>query len=231
MTTIATHIYQSLAEQIIKGALPPGQKLEEKVLAEQFGVSRTPIREALRELAARGLVDFTPRRGGVVARIGIDRLTDMLEAQCALEALCARLASERMTAIEKGQLQELHEQAKAVASRGDREGYLDLNQQFHALICAGSHNATLSAMVRELRDRLSPFRRTQSAGIDERLMRSLEEHASVVEAILGSDPEAAFGAMRGHNARLSTGVLGLIRKSPAPVPAAAWTASSPVVRA
>lgn len=214
MTTIATRIYQSLAEQIIKGALPPGQKLEEKVLAEQFGVSRTPIREALRELAARGLVDYVPRRGGVVARIGIDRLTDMLEAQCALEALCARLACERMTAIEKEHLQELHEQARALVLQGDRDGYLDLNQQFHALICAGSHNSTLGAMVRELRDRLSPFRRTQAAGVDERLMRSLEEHAAVVQAILKSEPEAAFAAMRGHNARLSTGVLGLIRKAP-----------------
>jgi DNA-binding GntR family transcriptional regulator len=214
MTTNATRIYQSLAEQIIKGALPPGQKLDEQVLADQFSVSRTPIREALRELAARGLVDFVPRRGGFVARIGVDRLTDMLEAQCALEALCARLACERMTAIEKEHLQELHEQARALALAGDRDGYLDLNNQFHALICAGSHNATVSAMVRDLRDRLSPFRRTQAAEVDERLMRSLEEHAVVVHAILKSDPEAAFAAMRGHNARLSTGVLGLIRKSP-----------------
>jgi len=214
MTTNATRIYQSLAEQIIKGALPPGQKLDEQVLADQFSVSRTPIREALRELAARGLVDFVPRRGGFVARIGVDRLTDMLEAQCALEALCARLASERMTAIEKEHLQELHEQAKALVLAGDRDGYLDLNNQFHALICAGTHNATVSAMVRDLRDRLSPFRRTQAVEVDERLMRSLEEHAAVVHAILKSDPEAAFAAMRGHNARLSTGVLGLIRKSP-----------------
>ena len=214
MTTNATRIYQSLAEQIIKGALPPGQKLDEQVLADQFSVSRTPIREALRELAARGLVDFVPRRGGFVARIGVDRLTDMLEAQCALEALCARLASERMTAIEKEHLQELHEQAKALVLQGDRDGYLDLNNQFHALICAGTHNATVSAMVRDLRDRLSPFRRTQAVEVDERLMRSLEEHAAVVHAILKSDPEAAFAAMRGHNARLSTGVLGLIRKSP-----------------
>src|SRR5882757_683606 len=139
MTTISNRIYKSLAEEIIGGSLQPGAKLEEKTLASRFGVSRTPIREVLRELGARGLIDLAPRRGGVVARIGLDRLADMLDAECEIEALCARLASQRMTALEKGRLQALHEQSKERLQDRDETDYLALNKEFHDLICAGAH--------------------------------------------------------------------------------------------
>jgi DNA-binding GntR family transcriptional regulator len=212
MTTIASRIQQSLAEQIIKGVLAPGHKLDEKALAEQFSVSRTPIREALKELAARGLVDFLPRRGGIVARIGIERLADMLEAECELEAHCARLASQRMTGLDRGQLQELFDRSTERARAGDREAYLELNQEFHELICSGVHNETIGATVRDLRDRLAPFRRTQPAELEDRLLRSHGEHEAIVRAIIGGDPEAAYTAMRNHNARLSSGVLLLVKQ-------------------
>lgn len=212
MTTITAKIQQSLAQQIIAGDLQPGCKLEEKVLAKQFGVSRTPIREALRELGARGLIDLIPRRGGVVAVIGVDRLSDMLDAECELEALCARLASQRMTTPEKGQLQELHDQAKELTTAEDEADYLVLNQSFHELISIGAHNATLATMTRDLRDRLAPFRQTQSESRPRRLMRSHDEHGLIVDAILRSDAQAAYEAMRNHNARLSAGVLGLLRR-------------------
>lgn len=212
MTTITAKIQQSLAQQIIAGDLQPGHKLEEMALAKQFGVSRTPIREALRELGARGLIDLIPRRGGVVAVIGIDRLSDMLDAECELEAMCARLASQRMTTPEKGQLQELHDQAKELTTVNDEADYLVLNQQFHELICTGAHNATLATMTRDLRDRLAPFRQTQSESRPRRLTRSHDEHELIVDAILRSDAQAAYEAMRNHNARLSAGVLGLLRR-------------------
>lgn len=210
MPTIAAQIYRTLAEQIITGALAPGQKLEEKVLAERFGVSRTPIREALRELGARGLIELVPRRGGVVARIGIDELADMLEAECELEALCARLAAQRMSLVEKKQLERVHQESEEYVGRGDDTGYLALNQQFHDLICAGTHSRTIARMVRALRDRLAPFRQAQS-GVERRLAVSHEEHTAIVRAILDSDADAAYEAMRNHNARLSTHVLERMR--------------------
>lgn len=211
MTTVAAKIQRSLSRQIITGDLQPGQKLEEKTLARQFGVSRTPIREALRELGARGLIDLIPRRGGVVAIIGIERLADMLDAECELEALCAQLASQRMTAIEKGQLQDLHDQSRALAAGEDEADYLLLNYRFHDLICGGAHNSTLGATTRELRDRLAPFRQSQGDVQPRRLARSHEEHGVIVDAIVRSDAEAAYKAMRYHNARLSVGVLSLLR--------------------
>jgi DNA-binding GntR family transcriptional regulator len=215
MTTIASHIHQTLAEEIIKGELPPGQKLDEKALAERFEISRTPIREALKELAARGLVDVTPRRGCVVARIGVDRLTDMFEAECELEAHCARLASQRMTGLDRGALQDLFERSAVHVAEGDHEGYLEFNARFHDFVCNGVHNDTLSAMVRSLRDRLAPFRRTQPEALHDRLQRSHAEHASIVRAIVAGDGDAAYDAMRSHNARLSSGVLLLMRQQAA----------------
>src|SRR6202044_2570370 len=128
MTTIAAQIQKSLTSRIIKGELRPGYKLDEKTLATEFGVSRTPIREALRELSARGLIDLVPRRGGIVAQISIDQLADMLDAECELEALCARLACQRMSAVEKAALIECHARAKALTRDRDEARYLAINQ-------------------------------------------------------------------------------------------------------
>lgn len=219
MPTIAASIYRALAEEIIGGALAPGQKLDEKVLAERFGASRTPIREALRELGARGLVELVPRRGGVVARIGLDELADMLDAECELEALCARLAAQRMSAMEKKRLEHLHQESAEHVARGDELGYLGLNQQFHDLISAGTHNRTVARAVRGLRDRLAPFRQAQT-GVERRLAVSHEEHGAIVRAILDADPDAAYEAMRNHNARLGSFVLERIRSARPDRPAA-----------
>jgi len=219
MPTIAASIYRALAEEIIGGALVPGQKLDEKVLAGRFGASRTPIREALRELGARGLVELVPRRGGVVARIGLDELADMLDAECELEALCARLAAQRMSAMEKKRLEHLHQESAEQVARGDEHGYLGLNQQFHDLVLAGTHNRTVARAVRSLRDRLAPFRQAQT-GVERRLAVSHEEHGAIVRAILDADPDAAYEAMRNHNARLGSFVLERIRNARPDRPAA-----------
>lgn len=199
-----------MAGEIIDGSLPPGHKLEEKALAERFDVSRTPVREALREMGARGLIELIPRRGGVVANIGLAELSDMLEAECELESLCAQLAAQRMSVVEKKQLERLHEETERHALHGNLTEYLALNKKFHDLICAGTHNHTVAGMVRGLRDRLAAFRQAQ-AGTERRLAVSHEEHGGVVDAILASDGAAAYAAMRNHNARLSTGVLDRLR--------------------
>jgi DNA-binding GntR family transcriptional regulator len=211
MPTIATQIYKSLAEQIINGEFGPGDKLEEQVLAERFSASRTPVREALRELAARGLVNLVPRRGGVVANIGVAELSDMLEAEAELEALCARLAAQRMGMLEKKQLEQLHAEATALAEQGDETGYLDANKRFHDLICAGTHNHTLAQTVRHLRDRLAPFRQTQT-GVERRFGISHDEHEAIVSAVLAGNGAAAEQAMLNHNARLSSNALSRVRE-------------------
>lgn len=208
-TTLGTRIYESLANQIIVGKLLPGHRLDEQSLATQFGVSRTPVREALRELGARRLIDLVPRRGGVVTQIGSEKLIDMLEAECEIEGLCARLSAHRMSAMEKGHLRELHEQA---AKEKSLPRYFEINKEFHDLICAGAHNSTLDGTARELRFRLSPFRRpeptTDAAGV---IARSTEEHAAIVSAILAGEAERAYEAMRAHNARVNLAAMRLLQ--------------------
>ena len=210
MSNIGTRIYKTLADDIIKGNLRPGEKLDERSLAERFQVSRTPIREALRLLGSRGLVDMSPRRVGVVASIGIDRLAELLDADGELESLCARRSAEYMTVMEKKELEFLHEQGAGFAEANDTEGYLGMNDQFHRLLCAGAHNEVLASLVEDLRARLAPFRQAQPE-IEVRFSVSHGEHTAVVDAILKGDPEAAYTAMRSHNARLSTTVIRLLR--------------------
>jgi DNA-binding GntR family transcriptional regulator len=208
--TIAARLYETLAEEIITGTLVPGQRLEERELAERFEVSRTPIREALRGLQERGLVEIMPRRGIVVATISIERLQTLLEAQCELEALCARRASEAMTSMERQELELLHAQSAEQAKREDHVGYLETNRQFHSLIARGTHNDMLISMLGDLRERLAPFRQAQS-DVERRLEVAQREHDAVVRAVVDGKPEAAFVAMRNHDARLSTNVLRIIR--------------------
>ena len=206
MTTIASNIFNILTEEIISGLLKPGTKLEEIPLATRFKVSRTPIREVLRDLAAKGLVQLVPRKGVLVAKIGIDELADMLEAECELEALCAQIAAHRMSLLEKKQLERVHELAEEVVKKADPSAYLELNKQFHHLICLGTHNQLLNEMVSNLRSRLSGFRQAQGK-TEKRLQISHHEHQLIVDAILNSDATAAFQSMRAHNARLSSKVL------------------------
>lgn len=212
MSTIAARIQNSLTNQILNGELLPGDKLDEKALASEFSVSRTPIREALRELGVRGLIEVIPHRGSIVAQISVSELADMLDAECELEGLCARLASQRMTATEKSALEECHSRAKRLTGSRNVSGYLALNQTFHEMISDGAHNETLAGIVRDLRARLIPFlRQTQFELKEDRLARSHHEHALIVDAILESEPDAAYAAMRRHNARLASAMIRLLR--------------------
>ncbi|MBY0235103.1 MAG: GntR family transcriptional regulator [Burkholderiaceae bacterium] len=210
MGNASSAICRSLTEDIVSGRLAPGLKLEELVLAERFQVSRTPIREALRELHARGLIDLQPRKGGIVRSIGLDDLSDMLEAMVELDALCCRISAERMSAVQKKQLQMVQQQSEDCVARGDEAGYLQLNHQFHQLICAGAQNRSLAAMLSNLRERLAPFRAAQTH-VERRLPVSNDEHQAILKAILASDAEASYEAMRNHTARLSINVLDLLK--------------------
>lgn len=210
METISMRLYRILADEIINGILAPGDSLEENAIGERFKVSRTPIRAALRELAANGLIELRPRKGGIVVSISADELEDLLEAMGELEALCCRISAERMSAVQKKQLELVHLQSLECIERGDEEGYLDMNAKFHQLICAGAHNRSLAESIDKLRLRLNQFRAAQG-GVERRLARSQEEHGAIVAAIAAADPERAYLAMRSHANRLSVHVLELIR--------------------
>jgi DNA-binding GntR family transcriptional regulator len=195
--TLAEELRLALADDIVRGLLGPGAALDETELARRFGVSRTPVREAIRQLAASGLVEVRAHRGAVVARPSEDRLIGMFEAMAELEALCAGLAAERMSPAERGQLEAVHGELRTLIQSGDPQRYHDANESFHAAIYAGAHNAYLAEMTHATRYRVQPFRRAQFRNLG-RMAKSHVEHERVVLAILRGDREGAAGAMRLH---------------------------------
>ncbi|MBN9116534.1 MAG: FCD domain-containing protein, partial [Pandoraea sp.] len=129
-----------------------------------------------------------------------------------LDALCCRLSAQRMSAMQKKQLEMIHIQSKQCMDAGDEAGYLALNREFHQLLSAGTQNKTLMALIDSHRERLAPFRAAQ-ADVEERFAVSFDEHERVVEAVLAADAEAAYNAMRSHTARLSIHVLERLQHS------------------
>jgi len=195
--TSAEEIRRSLAERIISGALPPGMALDETQLATEFGVSRTPVREALRLLAASGLVDQKPHAKALVAKPDAEELAGMFEVMGYLEALCAGLSAIAMTKAERDGMEALHTQMSAFVRDGDAARYAEANDTFHTAIYDGAHNRYLAEITRSTRQRLQPFRRAQFGELG-RLLKSHAEHTLIVEAILRGEREAAEQAMRTH---------------------------------
>ncbi|TVQ54689.1 MAG: GntR family transcriptional regulator [Rhodobacteraceae bacterium] len=195
--TMAETLCRRIADEIVDGALLPGVRLDEQGLAERFAVSRTPVREALRQLEAMGVVRRRPNRGVEVATVSETQLRDMFEAMAELEALCAGLGAVRMTAREKQALDRLHRRSADHVAAGAEAAYEEANRRFHELLYAGAHNAEIAAMAVSIRVRLAPFRRAQFR-VAGRLERSFAEHDAVVRALLESDAAAAADAMRRH---------------------------------
>ncbi len=195
--TRAETIGKLLAERIVSGQLLPGQRLDEQALATEFAASRTPVREALRQLVATGLVELRPRRGAIVACPNIRRLHDAFEVLAELEGLCARWSARRMTPGERARFEALHRDMAALVRAGDRPAYRDANAAWHALVYAGAHNERLSEVVLDTSGRLAPYRRAQFA-TPERLAHSHAEHGRVVDCIMGADAEGAAEAMAQH---------------------------------
>jgi len=194
---ISEQLRESIEEQIASGELAPGSTLDEATLVERYGVSRTPVREALIQLATEGLIEMRPRRGAVVTSIGPGRLLEMFEVMGELEAMCGRLAARRMTERERAELMAAHEACRAARDAGDTDGYFYCNDRFHAAIYSGSHNAFLHEQAVQLHRRLRPYRRLQ-LHVRNRMGVSFHEHEAIVQAIQAGDAEAAGQALRTH---------------------------------
>jgi DNA-binding GntR family transcriptional regulator len=196
-TTRAEELALRLADDIVAGRLPPGAPLEEIALAAAFGVSRTPVREALRQLAATGLVETRPRRGTLVAKPDAARLREMFLVMAELEALCAGLSAAMMAPAERRELERLHAEMGGLVRESDVPRYRAANVTFHHLLYAGARNSYLAELAAATRRRLAPFRGAQ-LGAPDRLQRSHEEHGEIVTAIARGDRDEAALAVRRH---------------------------------
>ena len=202
--TKAFEIQKAISDDIVHGRRMPGTSLDETVLAREFAVSRTPIREAIRQLEMTGLVEARPHRGAVVCDVSPERLDDMFAVMRELEALCARLAAAAMTDAERADLRALHDASEVLVKGERRDAYVTANDAFHDLLYDASRNAFLAETTRQVRLRLSPFRRAQIEGRG-RMAHSFEEHERIVAAVERRDAAAAEAEMRVH--------LGEVRES------------------
>ena len=190
-------VCESLRSAISKGVLKPGERLMEIQLAEELGVSRTPVREAIRMLELEGYVVRLPRRGTYVSSLTIRDVNEVFEIRTSLESLAAALASERITDEEMDNLQRFLVQFANDIKNGDMEHIVDTDMKFHDALYKASRNDRLVGIISNLRDQLTRFR-TTSMSYPGRLKASLNEHRSLVEAIAQGDADAAKAAAEFH---------------------------------
>jgi len=182
---------------IRKNELASGKRLSEQKLCDQLGVSRTPLREALRMLSSEGLVTISPNKGACVAQVSIEDVFHMFETMSILEGSCARLAAERITDADLAEMEKLHGQLEKMYSCNDPDGYMRFNQNYHKFIQEKAGNPILSKIVSGLRDviLLHRYRQIYYPG---RLDASMEEHRGLMEAFRARDGERAERLMKTH---------------------------------
>lgn len=195
--TLADEVRARVIEEIVTGVHAPGARLDEKSLADRFNVSRTPVREALRQLVASGLVVWRSRQGAVVAQASLQQLVEMFEMMAEMEAFAGRLAARRMTATERTQLQGLVDKVRASAADSDRSAYQKHNRAFHFFIYKGAHNQYLVEHAVALYDRLAPYRAYELSREGE-IHRVFQEHEAIVQAISERDGIRAAHLLRAH---------------------------------
>ena len=193
----SVRLKETIEDEIITGVLKPGERLEEIGLAERFGVSRTPIREALQQLGAAGLVDIRPHRGAVVGSPDPVRLSHMFELMAEVEAICGRLAARRLRREDELLLTETLQACQIAAKGRDTDAYYFENERFHRAIYAASGNPFILEQAIALSKRLAPFRRLQLR-VRNRLMASVAEHEGIVTAILAGQGDEAARLLTAH---------------------------------
>ncbi len=188
---------EKIEEGIVTGQFGPGTRLDEVELATLYGASRTPIREALIQLAAAGFIEKRPRKGWEVIAIPPSRLCEMFDVMAELEAMCGRLAARRATDAEQDRIRTAHQACLAARQANDPAEYYRLNEVFHQAIYEASHNTFLCEQAIALHRRLRPYRRLQLR-VRNRMHTSFAEHERIVQAILDGDGAQASDLLRDH---------------------------------
>ena len=190
-------LVSEIEKLIVNGSMVPGQRLDEMVLAKKYGVSRTPVREAIRALIAIGLVQNTGKQGSQVAKLSISMLIEMFELMAVLEGMCAQLAARRATKNELFEMQKTHELLEKTFEKGTHKEFYDVNLQFHDQLYNASHTQYLAEETLRLRRRLSPYRMrvTFQPG---RMNSTLKEHNKILIAINKGESELAKNEAISH---------------------------------
>jgi len=192
-----TSIREKLEQAILLGEFSSGSRLDETQLGSRFNVSRTPIREALKQLVASGLLEHRPNRGVFVRTPSVHELLEMFEVMAELEALCVKLAARRMRDEDMHALRELAENCEQAMTSGDSDLYYHANERLHNELYRLSGNRFLEQQAASLHRRLQPYRRLQLR-VPYRMRQSMNEHRIIVDAVCEGQAEIAADAIRSH---------------------------------
>lgn len=190
-------VFESMREAILSGVLQPGERLMEIQLAEEMGVSRTPVREAIRKLELENFVVMIPRKGAYVAGVSSKDVADVFEIRSALEGLAAGLAAERITEDELEQMERVLFYRASEGEEMDLEQIVKSDTDFHALVYSASRNERLIQILANLREQIQRFRAT-SLAVPGRNKLALEEHRAIVEALRNHNSEEAQSLAMAH---------------------------------
>ncbi|MDB2550990.1 GntR family transcriptional regulator [Paracoccus sp. (in: a-proteobacteria)] len=204
---------ESLRKLIVSGELQPGRKVPEKELCELYGVSRTPLREALKVLATDGLVNLEPNRGAWVSRITVEELDELFPVMGALEALAGELACKHITDDEIAQVRALHDRMFAHYTARELEAYFKLNQQIHETILAAARNATLTVQYGTLAARVRRGRYMANM-TRERWDQAMKEHEDILDALQARDGGRLAVILRKHMEKTSVTLREWLLSSP-----------------
>ena len=200
-------VAERLRERIFAHDLPQGAWIDEQAVAEQYGISRTPLREALKVLASEGLVTLKPRRGCYVTEISERDLDEIFSVMALLEGKCASDTARKATGADLRALQTIHDQLERAGERGDIEGFFEANQLFHGKVQKIADNRWLENVIGDLR-KVIKLSRHHSLFSEGRLEQSLAEHRLILAAFAARDPSLAEHRMREH---ITSGRLALAR--------------------
>lgn len=205
-------VFESIREAIINGTLKQGERLMETQLAEELGVSRTPVREAIRKLELEGLVVMVPRKGAYVAGISARDAADILEIRAALEGLAAKLAAERITPDEIEELSNDIEGMGQAIDKGDLDTAIEYDTKFHTVLISASRNTRLVSMVSNLQEQVMRFRVMLTITRQDLARDSLLEHRRIVDALSRKDRFLAQSLAKEHVEKVETSILKMIKE-------------------
>ncbi|WP_366923359.1 GntR family transcriptional regulator [Metallumcola ferriviriculae] len=204
-------VFETMREAIISGQLRPSERLMEVQLAEEMGVSRTPVREAIRKLELEGFIVMVPRKGAYVAGISTKDIADVFEIRAALESLAAGMAADRITEEEQEELERLLVQVADCAANGNLEKIIEIDTEFHDCLYRASRNDRLVQIVSNLREQIQRFRTTSLASPG-RMKDTLREHKKIVEAISERNASLARELALEHIENAENSILDAIEK-------------------
>jgi len=204
---LSKKVYHILKVRIIKGDFKPGEKILEVNIAEQLGVSRTPVREAIKGLAAEGLVKMNPNQGVVVINVSIEDLQEVLQTRRVLEGYAASVAAEKISKEETKKLEKITKKMSICISKNDVVAYSELNAEFHNLILHVCGNKRLMKICNNLSSSDHRFRIRSLRNNPERLKYSLKEHQEILVALKKKDSEQTEKLSKKHIENVLANIL------------------------